>query len=130
MSEKQSWLDAIAWTEDGLVPVIVQEADSAQVLMLAWMNRESLKLTQREGFAVYWSRSRNRLWRKGEESGHRQRVLELRMDCDQDVLLMCVEQVGGIACHTGRHHCFYRKLAHGEWQEVDPVIKDPRMIYG
>ncbi len=126
----ESWLDAIRWTEEGLAPVIVQEAESARVLMLACMNRESLKLTLREGFAVYWSRSRNKLWRKGEQSGHRQKLLEIRMDCDEDVLLMRVEQEGQIACHTGRQHCFYRKLTDGEWRAVDPVIKNPEMIYG
>jgi phosphoribosyl-AMP cyclohydrolase len=125
-----SWLDEVRWTREGLVPVIAQEAGSGQVLMFAWMNRESLELTVREGFAVYWSRSRNRVWRKGEESGYRQRVVEIRMDCDEDVLLIRVEQVGGIACHTGRHHCFYRKLTDGEWQEVDPVIISPETIYG
>ncbi|MGH8547931.1 MAG: phosphoribosyl-AMP cyclohydrolase [Methylococcales bacterium] len=124
-----SWLDEIRWNGEGLVPVIAQESGSAQVLMLAWMNRESLETTVREGFAVYWSRSRNRLWRKGEESGHRQKVVDIRLDCDQDVLLMRVEQSGGIACHTGRHHCFYRKLTDGEWREVDPVIKNPELIY-
>lgn len=124
-----SWLNAIRWTDDGLVPVIAQEAGSHQVLMVAWMNREALDLTVREGFAVYWSRSRNKLWRKGEESGHRQKVLNICMDCDEDVLLMRVEQVGGIACHTGHHHCFYRKLTGAEWKEVDPVIKNPELIY-
>jgi phosphoribosyl-AMP cyclohydrolase len=124
-----SWLDEIRWTGEGLVPVIAQESGSGQVLMVAWMNRESLELTVQEGFAVYWSRSRKRLWRKGEESGHRQKVVELRLDCDEDVLLMRVEQIGGIACHTGRHHCFYRKLTDGAWQAVDPVIKSPESIY-
>ncbi|MCI0667199.1 MAG: phosphoribosyl-AMP cyclohydrolase [Methylococcaceae bacterium] len=124
-----SWLDEIRWNSEGLVPVIAQESGSGQVLMLAWMNRESLELTVREGFAVYWSRSRKRFWRKGEESGHRQKVMEIRLDCDEDVLLMRVEQIGGIACHTGRHHCFFRKLTDGGWQEVDPVIKSPDLIY-
>jgi phosphoribosyl-AMP cyclohydrolase len=123
------WLDEIRWTAEGLVPVITQEAASGQVLMLAWMNRKSLELTVQEGFAVYWSRSRKQLWRKGEESGHRQKVLDLRLDCDEDVLLMRVEQIGGIACHTGRHHCFYRALQDGEWRAVDPVLKSPETIY-
>lgn len=125
-----SWLDAIRWNAEGLVPAIVQEAGTGTVLMLAWMNRESLELTVREGFAAYWSRSRNRIWRKGEESGHRQKVLDIRLDCDEDVLLLRVEQIGGIACHTGRHRCFYRKLTDGAWLEVDPVIKSPETIYG
>lgn len=124
-----SWLDEIRWTQDGLVPVIAQEAGSGQVLMFAWMSRESLELTVREGYAVYWSRSRKRLWKKGEESGHRQKVVELRLDCDEDVLLMEVEQVGGIACHTGRHHCFYRKLENDSWIVTDPVIRSPETIY-
>jgi len=123
------WLDEIRWTRNGLVPVIAQEAGSGQVLMFAWMNRESLELTVREGYAVYWSRSRKRLWKKGEESGHRQKVVELRLDCDEDVLLMEVEQVGGIACHTGRHHCFYRKLENDSWIVTNPVIRSPETIY-
>lgn len=123
------WLDEIRWTSDGLVPVIAQEAGSGQVLMFAWMNREALALTAGEGYAVYWSRSRNKLWRKGEESGHRQRVLEIRLDCDEDVILLKVEQAGGIACHTGRHHCFYRVLRDGRWETVDPVLKSPEVIY-
>ncbi len=124
------WLDEIRWTAEGLVPVITQEAGSGQVLMVAWMNRKALELTVQEGFAVYWSRSRKRLWRKGEDSGHRQKVRELRMDCDEDVLLIRVEQIGGIACHTGRHHCFYRELHDGEWRTVDPVIESSETIYG
>lgn len=123
------WLDEIRWTSDGLVPVIAQEAESGQVLMLAWMNRESLALTVTEGYAVYWSRSRKKLWRKGEESGHRQKVIEIRLDCDEDVLLLKVEQVGGIACHTGRHHCFFRLLRDGRWESVEPVLKPPDEIY-
>ena len=123
------WLDEGRWTRDGLVPVIAQEAGSGQVLMFAWMNRESLELTVRVGYAVYWSRSRKRLWKKGEKSGHRQKVVELRLDCDEDVLLMEVEQVGGIACHTGRHHCFYRKLENDSWIVTDPVIRSPETIY-
>ncbi len=125
-----TWLDQIRWTQDGLVPVIAQEQGSGQVLMFAWMNRESLALTAEEGYAVYWSRSRQKLWRKGEESGHRQRVHEIRLDCDEDVILLIVEQIGGIACHTGRHHCFFRKFQNGEWQTVEPVLKDPKTIYG
>ncbi len=124
-----TWLDEVQWTTDGLVPVIVQEVESDQVLMFAWMNRNSLALTLEEGYAVYWSRSRKELWRKGEESGHQQRIREIRLDCDADVLLLKVDQVGGIACHTGRHHCFFRKLENGVWQEVDAVVKDPKMIY-
>ena len=123
------WLDEGRWTRDGLVPVIAQEAGSGQVLMFAWMNRESLELTVRVGYAVYWSRSRKRLWKKGEKSGHRQKVVELRLDCDEDVLLMEVEQVGGIACHTGRHHCFYRKLENDSWIVTDPVIRSRETIY-
>jgi phosphoribosyl-AMP cyclohydrolase len=125
-----SWLDEIRWTEDGLVPVIAQQADTGKVLMFAWMNPESLALTVAEGYAVYWSRSRNRLWRKGEESGHRQKVLELSMDCDEDVILLKIEQEGGIACHTGRQSCFYRTLVDGQWQVIEPVLKDPAAIYG
>lgn len=123
------WLDHIQWTADGLVPVIAQDAETGRVLMFAWMNRESLALTAAEGHAVYWSRSRNKLWRKGEESGHIQRVKEIRMDCDNDVLLLRVEQLGNIACHTGRHSCFFQRLQDGAWTAVDPVIKDPKHIY-
>jgi phosphoribosyl-AMP cyclohydrolase len=125
-----SWLTEIRWTEDGLVPVIAQQAETGKVLMFAWMNPESLALTVAEGYAVYWSRSRNRLWRKGEESGHRQKVLELSMDCDEDVILLKIEQEGGIACHTGRQSCFYRTLVDGQWQVIEPVLKDPAAIYG
>ncbi len=124
-----SWLDDIRWTEDGLCPVIAQQADTGKILMFAWMNRESLALTVAEGYAVYWSRSRNRLWRKGEESGHRQKVSELFLDCDEDVILLKIEQEGGIACHTGRESCFYRRLIDGQWQAVEPVLKDPKTIY-
>jgi phosphoribosyl-AMP cyclohydrolase len=123
-----SWLDDIKWT-DGLVPVIAQELSTNQVLMFAFMNRESLQLTVETGYAVYWSRSRNKLWRKGEESGHQQKVHELRLDCDGDVILMTVEQLGGIACHTGRHDCFFQKLENGEWKTDKPVIKNPEDIY-
>ena len=125
-----AWLDQVNWNEAGLVPVIAQEAASGAVLTLAWMNREALALTVREGRAVYWSRSRRRLWRKGEQSGHAQQVLEIRLDCDGDTVLLSVEQQGGIACHTGRHHCFFRKLEDGEWRTVEPVIRDPAEIYG
>jgi phosphoribosyl-AMP cyclohydrolase len=124
-----AWLDEIRWTSEGLVPVITQEAATGQVLMFAWMNREALRLTAEEGYAVYWSRSRNRLWRKGEESGNRQKVLEIRLDCDADVILLAVEQAGGIACHTGRHHCFFRVLRDGCWETVEPVLKSPETMY-
>ncbi len=124
-----AWLDEIHWTEDGLLPVIAQAADSGRVVMFAWMNREALALTVELGYAVYWSRSRQRLWRKGEESGHRQKVLDLQLDCDKDVLLLQIEQEGGIACHTGRESCFYHHLIQGRWRAVDPVIKDPELIY-
>ena len=126
----KDWLDVINWTKDGLVPVIAQEAESGKVLMMAWMNRESLALTVEQGHAVYWSRSRKRLWRKGEESGHQQIVKDIRLDCDEDVVLLTVEQRGGIACHTGRHSCFYQQLQNDRWVAVDPVIKDPKVIYG
>lgn len=124
-----SWLDEICWTDDGLVPVIAQQAETGTVLMFAWMNRESLALTVAEGYAVYWSRSRGRLWRKGEESGNRQKVLGLFLDCDEDVILLKIEQEGGIACHTGRESCFYRGLIDGQWQSIQPVLKDPDTIY-
>lgn len=125
-----SWLDAIAWDERGLVPAVAQEAFTNRVLMFAWMNREALRLTAESGEAVYWSRSRKRLWRKGEESGHVQKVREIRMDCDEDVILLKVEQIGGIACHTGRHHCFFRKLDGDTWEVTDPVLKSATEIYG
>ena len=126
------WLERITWTADGLVPVIAQEKDSGDVLMFAWMNREALARTAELGEAVYWSRSRKRLWHKGEESGHVQTVHELRLDCDADVILMKVTQTGhepGIACHTGRHSCFFRRYENGAWQTVEPVLKDPESIY-
>lgn len=125
----KQWLDEIRWTSDGLVPVITQQADSGKILMFAWMNREALSLTAGEGYAVYWSRSRGKLWRKGEESGHRQKVAGIYLDCDEDVVLLSVEQAGGIACHTGRESCFYRRLLDGQWQPVEPVLKDPALIY-
>jgi len=126
----EAWLDEIKWTDDGLVPVIAQETGTGKILMMAWMNRESLILTVARGQMVYWSRSRSKLWAKGEESGHVQKVKQLRIDCDQDVILAEVEQIGGIACHTGRHNCFYRRLEEGEWKAVEPVLKDPKAIYG
>lgn len=124
-----SWLDEIHWDEKGLVPAIAQDAASGRILMVAWMNREALELTAGKREAVYWSRSRNRLWHKGEESGHVQKVREIRLDCDEDVIVLQVEQQGGIACHTGRESCFYRVLKDGAWQPVDPVLKDPKDIY-
>ena len=128
-----AWLDAVCWDEKGLVPVIAQEQDSGDVLMFAWMNREALQKTAELGRAVYFSRSRNKLWFKGEESGHVQAVHEIRLDCDNDVVLLRVTQRGhspGIACHTGRHSCFFSVLRNGQWQAVDPVLKDPATIYG
>ena len=124
------WLDDIKWTDDGLIPAIAQDADNGDILMMAWMNRESLALTVQEGQAVYWSRSRGKLWRKGESSGHQQVLRDIRLDCDADVVLLKVEQKGGIACHTGRRSCFYRTLKDGQWVSADPVIKDPNTIYG
>lgn len=124
-----SWLDEIRWDEKGLAPAIAQDAASGRILMVAWMNREALELTAEKREAVYWSRSRNRLWHKGEESGHVQKVREIRLDCDEDVIVLQVEQQGGIACHTGRESCFYRVLQNGTWQPVDPVLKDPKDIY-
>jgi phosphoribosyl-AMP cyclohydrolase len=123
------WLDEIQWTDDGLVPVIAQQHDTGRVVMFAWMNRESLALTVESGFAVYWSRSRQRLWRKGEESGHQQKVIDMQLDCDADVILLKIEQQGGIACHTGRQSCFYRSLQDGQWQATEAVLKDPQQIY-
>ncbi len=124
-----AWLDAIAWDERGLVPAIAQEAGTNKVLMVAWMNRAALIATLDTGHAVYWSRSRARLWHKGEESGHRQKLVEVRIDCDADVVLLKVDQIGGIACHTGRHNCFFRKLEGDAWVEVDPVLKSATEIY-
>lgn len=126
----EAWLDEIRFNADGLIPVIAQDADSGKVLMFAWMNRESLRLTAEKKQAVYWSRSRQRLWHKGEESGHVQQVIEMYFDCDEDVILLKVKQEGGIACHTGRESCFYRQLQGDEWVEVESVIKDPKDIYG
>jgi phosphoribosyl-AMP cyclohydrolase len=124
-----AWLDEVPWNEQGLIPAIAQDATSGKILMVAWMNRESLQQTADGGRAVYWSRSRNRLWRKGEESGNTQRVVEIRLDCDADAILLRVEQAGGIACHTGRESCFFRKLEKGRWVTTDPVLKDPSQIY-
>lgn len=123
------WMTKIKSDENGLMPVVVQEAGSKDVLMFAWMNRDALARTVDSGEAVYWSRSRRKLWHKGEESGHTQKVIEVRTDCDNDVILLIVEQVGGIACHTGRHSCFYQKLEGGEWVTTDAVLKDPEKIY-
>ena len=125
-----AWLDEVHWDGDGLVPAIAQDAASGRVLTLAWMNREALAETAKRGEAVYWSRSRGRLWHKGEESGYVQRVVELRMDCDSDAILLRVEQAGGIACHTGRERCFFHKLEKEKWVETDPVLRDPSLIYG
>tara|TARA_B110000503_G_scaffold143343_1_gene244198 strand:+ start:643 stop:1023 length:381 start_codon:yes stop_codon:yes gene_type:complete len=124
-----NFLDDIKWNSDGLVPAIAQDAASGRVLMVAWMNAQALQLTVTENRAVYWSRSRQKIWRKGEESGHTQMIKELRLDCDGDVIVMQVEQLGGIACHTGRTSCFYRVLIDGEWQPVNSVAKDPKDIY-
>ena len=125
-----TWVEELAWSADGLVPAIVQDAASGRVLMFAWMNREALALTQASGEAHFWSRSRRKLWRKGEESGHVQKVQELRIDCDADAVLLRVEQQGGIACHTGRERCFFRRLDDGRWVVSDPVLKTPADIYG
>jgi len=124
-----NWLNRLNWSQDGLVPAIAQERTSGRVLTLAWMNREALKKTFETGEVHYWSRSRRKLWHKGEESGHVQKVLAIRLDCDEDAVLIEVEQQGGIACHTGRHSCFFQRLEHGQWVATDPVIKDPAQIY-
>jgi len=123
------WLDNIKWDEKGLIPAIAQDYETGKILMFAWMNKESLELTVSLNRAVYWSRSRSRLWKKGEESGHVQKLHEIRIDCDQDVLLLSVEQIGGISCHTGRESCFYSVLKDGQWQADSPVLKDPSQIY-
>lgn len=123
------WLDAIKWDAQGLVPAIAQDAAGGEILMVAWMNREALAETARTMRAVYWSRSRNRIWRKGEESGHVQQVSEIRLDCDNDVILLKVEQIGGIACHTGRRSCFFQKLENSAWTITAPVLKNPEEIY-
>lgn len=124
-----AWLNKINWSEEGLVPAIAQDAASGEILMVAWMNREALRQTVELGEAVYWSRSRKKLWHKGEESGHTQKVLEIRTDCDEDVILLKIEQTGGIACHTGRRSCFFQKLEGDHWQAIEPVLKDPHEIY-
>ena len=125
----EDWLDEVKWTDDGLVPAIAQDAISGRVLMFAWMNRESLAMTAEKGEAVYYSRSRQKLWHKGEESGHTQKIKSLRLDCDGDVILMDIEQTGGIACHTGRESCFFKQFQNGQWVTTDSVIKDPKDIY-
>ena len=131
MSESvdSNWLDQITWNDQGLVPAIAQDQTTHEILMVAWMNREALSLTVAEGRAVYWSRSRKKLWRKGEESGHVQRDSEIRLDCDDDVIILKIEQLGGIACHTGRRSCFFKVLKDSQWQAVEPVLKDPKAIY-
>lgn len=126
---KDNWIEQLKWTEDGLIPAIAQDHKSGRVLMMAWMNREALEKTIQEGRAIYWSRSRKKLWRKGEESGHVQKLYDIRIDCDQDVVLMQVEQLGGIACHTGRESCFYLRFDDQQWQPADPVLKQPEDIY-
>ncbi len=130
LNPDQQWLDALKWDAQGMIPVVAQDATSGRVLMFAFMNRQSLQATVDGGAAVYWSRSRQRLWRKGEESGHAQRVHSIRADCDGDVLLLSIDQDGGIACHTGRESCFFYQLQGEVWVAVDPVLKDPRDIYG
>jgi phosphoribosyl-AMP cyclohydrolase len=130
MVMNEEWLDRIQWTADGLVPVIAQETGSGRVLMLAWMNHEALQQTVARGEAVYWSRSRRRLWHKGETSGNVQKVRGIHLDCDNDVLLLEVEQSGGVACHTGRHSCFFQQLRDGDWVTMDAVLKDPNTMYG
>ncbi|MDR2924505.1 MAG: phosphoribosyl-AMP cyclohydrolase [Azoarcus sp.] len=131
MNEGAGWLDALCWNADGLIPVIAQEASSGKVLMFAWMNREALARTVATGEAVYWSRSRKRLWRKGEESGNIQKIRAIHADCDSDALLLSIEQAGGIACHTGHQSCFFRRLSgkDGKWEDAEPVLKDPKDIY-
>ena len=129
MDASKFWLDALKWDDNGMVPAIAQDATSGRVVMFAWMNREALAESVKTGNAVYWSRSRQRLWRKGEESGHFQKICSLRTDCDGDVLLLAIEQVGGIACHTGRESCFFNELHEDRWVAADPVLKDPKEIY-
>lgn len=129
MSNNDGWLDTINWGDDGLVPAIALDSETGTVLTLAWMNREALKNTAEHGRATYWSRSRGKLWLKGESSGHFQQIIEIRTDCDHDTILLHVKQTGGIACHTGRHSCFYFKLTDHDWEAVEPVIKNPDFIY-
>ncbi|GAB1392308.1 phosphoribosyl-AMP cyclohydrolase [Rhodocyclaceae bacterium] len=129
-TSSKKWLNDIKWDEQGLVPAIAQDAASGEVMMFAWMNREALEKTAQSGEAIYWSRSRRKLWHKGEESGHTQKVLEIRVDCDKDVVLLKIEQTGGIACHTGRRSCFFNKLEKGGWEEAEKVLKSPEAIYG
>ena len=124
------WLDSVRWKSEGLAPAIAQDAAGKEVLTLAWMNREALARTAQTGLAHYWSRSRRRLWQKGEQSGHVQKVREIRLDCDNDAILLIVEQTGGVGCHTGRQRCFFQRLEHGTWRVVEPVLKDPKAIYG
>ena len=128
--QDDAWLDEVRWDDDGLVPAIAQDAADGRILMMAWMNREALGLTAQQGLAVYWSRSRKKLWHKGEESGHQQKVSEIRLDCDNDVVVLQVQQSGGIACHTGRRSCFYQRFEGQRWVTVEPVLKDPASIYG
>jgi len=129
ITKPQNFLDEVPWDERELIAVVAQDFSSGKVLTVAWMNRAALEETVKRGEAVYWSRSRKRLWRKGEESGHVQKLRELRLDCDADAVLLKVEQIGGIACHTGRESCFFRKLEDGKWVTIDPVLKDPSLIY-
>ena len=129
MKRNETWLNKVNWAQDGLVPAIAQEAASGRVLMLAWMNREALEKTVQSGEAHYWSRSRKKIWHKGEQSGNVQKVNSIRLDCDNDVILIEIQQMGGIACHTGRHSCFFQKLVDGKWVEIDPVLMDPSEIY-
>jgi len=126
----EAWIDAVKWNSEGLAPAIAQDAAAGEVLTLAWMNRDALARTAQTGLAHYWSRSRGRLWQKGEQSGYLQKVREIRLDCDNDAILLLVEQTGGIACHTGRRRCFFQRLEGGAWRTVDPVLKDPKAIYG
>jgi len=130
MNAATAWLDAVRWNADGLVAAVAQDAATGRVLTLAWMNREALQRTADTREAHYWSRSRRALWRKGEQSGHVQRVQDIRLDCDSDAILLVVEQVGGIACHTGHERCFFQRLENGAWHDVEPVLKDPKAIYG
>ena len=130
LTDKTEWLNDIQWNNEGLVPAIAQDNTTGKVLTLAWMNSDALERTGKEGCAVYWSRSRQRIWKKGEKSGHFQKVIEIRTDCDRDTILLLVDQAEGIACHTGRYSCFFMRLENGKWETVEPVIKAPRQIYG